>query len=120
MKNKKYYLYVYAASAPNAPDASATFEDRGAHVLATRGVQVPEGVTPWVTDDVMDDFMLGLTGGPVIQAILLDGLRWATLNATVKIDIMKVAHRMLAVTKCRSFNVVLPDGTLDFALKAGW
>ena len=46
MQKKKYHLYVYTASAPNAPDASATFNERGAHVLATRGAYwTPAAVT---------------------------------------------------------------------------
>ena len=34
MQKKKYHLYVYTASAPNAPDASATFNERGHTVHA--------------------------------------------------------------------------------------
>lgn len=121
MQQKTFYLYVHTGKLDVTANEEETALARNVRVLVGLGLSVPEGVTPLFVNADTESLDVHNLGVDVVQrAVLLDGLRWATLRATLKIDMMKIAHRTLAVTTCRAFNVELPDGSLDFALKASW
>lgn len=121
MQPKTFYLYIHTAQLDVAAREGETALARNVRVLAGLGLTVPEGVTPLFVNADTEALDVHNLGHDVVQrAVLLDGLRWATLPATLRIDLMKIAHRTLAVTSCRAFNVELPDGKLDYALKTAW
>lgn len=121
MQPKTYHLYVHTSKLDVNQLDGETAMARNIRVLHALGAPVPDGVTPlFVNADSGTLDIHNLVGDVVQRVVLLDGLRWKSLATTLKIDIMKVAHRMLAVTSCRAFNVVLPNGETDFALKPSW
>lgn len=113
---KTYYLYVFTPT-----EDECKTERTNAEILTGRGIEVPECMTPLMIRHTVDKLdKHNLAADVVDKVILLDGLRWKTLDAGLKLDIMAVAHRALATTSRRNVRVELSSGTLDFALKASW
>lgn len=113
---KTYYMYVFKPT-----DYECKTKRTNAEILAARGIQVPDGITPLVVDHENDKLDIQNMLGDVVDCVvLLDDLRWKTVKDTLKIDIMKLAHHTLATTSRRAVNVVLVDDKIEFALKASW